>query len=252
MGAAVSRVIGPLMGYSKRVRANVNLVMPDMEEADIKALIRGTTDNVGRTIAEMYSGKEFTDRCAAMAISGPGLKALEDSKAAGKGAVLITAHFGNYDAPRAALIGRGYNIAALYRPMNNRVFNEHYLQAMQSIGPTFPRSKGGTTGLVRHLKNGGMAEFLIDQYFPKGEDLTFFGHPAKTSTVPAELSLRYDVPLVPMYGVRKPDGVGFDLVLEAPIEKSDARTMTQALNDSLEALTKSHMPQWMWVHRRWR
>ena len=252
LGGVVSRILGPPLGYSKRIRENLSLVMPNLDELQIQKIIRGSTNNMGRTLAEMYSGEEFISRCAETEITGPGLAILDKAHADGNSVVLITGHFGNYDVPRAALIRRGFKIAALYRPMNNSLFNEHYLEAMKRIGPAFPRSKGGTTGLVRHLKKGGMAELLIDQHFRAGVDLKFFGHKAVTSVVPAQLALKYDAPLVPMYGIRKADGINFDIVVEDPIEPSDPETMTQALNDSLEVRTRKNMEQWLWVHRRWR
>jgi KDO2-lipid IV(A) lauroyltransferase len=46
--------------------------------------------------------------------------------------------------------------------------------------------------------------------------------------------------------------VNFDIVVEPPIPHTDAAEMTQALNDSLEALTRQHMDQWFWIHRRWK
>lgn len=252
MGSVMRTVIGPVAGFPRRIRKNLASTCPDLGPKEVERIVQGSIDNMGRTIVEIYSGNEFAERCAAMEVRGPGLAILEDAHSRRQPVVLITGHFGNYDAPRAALIARGFDIAGLYRPMNNALFNRHYVDAMTAIGPAFPRDTRGTTGLVRHLRKGGMAEFLIDQHYSRGTELTFFGRPAMTSVVPAELSLRYKAPLVPMYGIRQPDGLSFDLIVEAPIPPSDAVTMTQALNDSLEALTRSHMEQWMWVHRRWK
>ncbi len=252
MGIVMARVLGPAAGLPSRITKNLKETLPDLGDDEIRAVARMSANNMGRTIAEIYSGKEFTNRCAGMDISGEGLAHLEKAHALGKPAVLITGHIGNYDAPRAALIARGFRIAGLYRPMNNALFNKHYLQAMKNIGPAFPRGKSGMTGIIRHLKKGGMAEFLIDQHFDSGVELEFFGRPAITSVVPAEISLRYDAPLIAMYGLRKPNGVDFELIVEAPIEPSDPATMTQALNDSLEARARGNLPQWMWAHRRWK
>ena len=58
--------------------------------------------------------------------------------------------------------------------------------------------------------------------------------------------------MVPGYATRRDNGIDFDLVVEAPIPHSDAVTMTQALNDSLEAAVRANMDQWFWIHRRWK
>jgi KDO2-lipid IV(A) lauroyltransferase len=92
----------------------------------------------------------------------------------------------------------------------------------------------------------------MDQHMRHGAATTFFGHTAFTATSAADLALRYGAEIVPIYGVRRDDGISFDIVTEAPIPHSDAATMTQAINDSLERVARAHMDQWFWIHRRWK
>jgi KDO2-lipid IV(A) lauroyltransferase len=252
-GWLMSRVVAPLAGWNKRVRENLAYVCPDLDPQEVDRLCRGVTDNAGRTMIEIYSGSEFIDHISRMPMHGPGLETLERAHADGRPVVIVTGHFGNYDASRAALIRRGYRVGALYRPMNNAFFNEHYVRAISTIGePVFPRGRRGYGNLLRFVRDGGMAGFLVDQYVASGADLDFFGKLAPTALSAAELALRYDAPLIPTYGIRQPDGLSFEIVVEAPIPHSDAETMTQALNDSLEAVTRKHMEQWFWIHRRWK
>jgi len=82
--------------------------------------------------------------------------------------------------------------------------------------------------------------------------LDFMGQPAKTALSAAELALRFDALLIPFYATRQPDGVSFACEMEAPVPHTDARAMTQALNDSLAARVHANPEQWFWVHRRWR
>jgi KDO2-lipid IV(A) lauroyltransferase len=167
--------------------------------------------------------------------------------------ILVTGHFGNYDASRAALIARGYRVGALYMPMTNRHFNEHYVKAISRIGtPLFPRGRSGLADMVRHLRSGGMLGMLVDQHMVHGAQLSFFGYPAMTALSAAELALKYDALLVPTYAVRSPDGLSFDIIVETPIPQGSPEAMTQALNDSLEALVRQHVDQWFWIHRRWK
>lgn len=252
-GWIVSRIVAPIAGYRKRVRQNLAYVCPDLPAEEVERLARAVPDNAGRTLIEIYSGKGFTDRFKHAPLTGAGVDALREAHEAGRPVVLVTGHFGNYDAPRAALIAAGFNVGALYREMNNAYFNPHYVAAISKVGtPVFPRGRQGLAGLLKFLRGGGMAGFLMDQYMWDGEDLTFFGKPAPTALSAAELALKYDALVVPVYGVRQPNGLDFEVVCEAPIAHDTPHAMTQALNDSLEALVRTHMEQWFWIHRRWK
>jgi Kdo2-lipid IVA lauroyltransferase/acyltransferase len=252
-GWVMSRIVAPVAGYRARVRENLALAIPDLPQAEVERLARAVPDNVGRTIIEIYSGPEFTARAAATPPQGAGLAALEEAHRTGRPVILVTGHFGNYDASRAALIARGFRVGALYRNMKNRYFNQHYVQAISRIGtPLFPRGRAGLTDMVRHLKSGGMLGLVIDQHMHHGAPLTFFGIRAQTALSAADLALKYDALLVPTYAIREPDGLNFRIVVEAPIACDTPEKMTQALNNSLEALVRAHMDQWFWIHRRWK
>ncbi len=253
VGWLFSRVVAPWAGYDQRVRDNLAHVMPDLPKADVERLAREVPDNTGRTLIEIYSGHAFTRRFADAPLTGPGVAALEEAHANRRPVVLVTGHFGNYDAPRAALIAKGFNVGALYREMNNGYFNDHYVAAISKVGtPVFPRGRRGLSGLLRFLREGNMGGFLIDQYMRDGADVTFFGKRAPTALSAAELALKYDALVVPVYGIRQPNGLDFEVLCEAPIPHGDPRDMTQALNNSLEALVRQHMGQWFWIHRRWK
>jgi Kdo2-lipid IVA lauroyltransferase/acyltransferase len=252
-GWVMAQIIAPVAGYRARVRDNLALVLPDMPKTEVERMTRAVPNNVGRTIIEIYSGPEFTARAAATPPEGEGLAALEKAHATGRPVILVTGHFGNYDASRAALLARGFRVGALYRNMKNSFFNAHYVAAISRIGtPLFPRGRAGLADMVRHLKSGGMLGLLIDQHMGHGADLTFFGVSAQTALSAAELALKYDALLVPTYAVRLPDGLNFRIIVEAPIPHGTPEAMTQALNDSLEALVRTHPDQWFWIHRRWK
>ena len=252
-GWLFSQAVAPLAGYRQRIRDNLALVLPDLPAAEVTRLIRAVPDNVGRTLIEIYSGADFIAHVSARPLSGPGLAALDAAHAAGRPVILVTGHFGNYDASRAALIARGYRVGALYNPMTNPWFNSHYVRAMSRIGtPLFRRGKRGLGEMVRFLRSGGMLGLLIDQRMVHGERLHFFGLDALTALSAAELALKYDALVVPTYGIRQANGLDFDIVIETPIPHGSPAAMTQALNDSLEALVRRHMDQWFWIHRRWK
>ena len=253
VGWLVAHVIGPIAGYRRRALVNLAKIMPDLPESEHRRIAQGCLNNVGRTFIENYSEREFPERMARISPEGPGMAALEQAAADGRPVILVTGHFGNYEATRAALVSRGYQIGGLYRDMKNPFFNAHYVKTMEAFGgPVFPQGHRGTAGFVRHLKKGGQLVLLFDQHVLYAPVLDFVGHPARTALSAAELALRYDGVLIPFYGVRQPDGLSFRAELEAPNPHSDPTTMTQALNDSLSARIREIPEQWFWVHRRWR
>jgi KDO2-lipid IV(A) lauroyltransferase len=252
-GGFMARVVAPAAGYHRRVAANLSHVLPDLPATDVRRLMRAVPDNAGRAIIEIYSGPQFVDRIRPLTPQGPGVDALMQAGREGRPVILVTGHFGNYDAPRAWLIAHGYRVGGLYNPMTNTFFNAHYVAAMASIGtPLFERGRRGLAEMVRFLKSGGMVGLVVDQYMSHGPALPFFGKPAPTALSAAEMALKYGALLVPIYGIRQPDGLSFEIRVEAPIPPTDPETMTRALNASLEALVRDHMDQWFWIHRRWK
>lgn len=252
-GWVISRIVSPLARWPARIRENLYLTQPDLPEADIRRMIRDVPDNIGRTVIEIYSGQEFIDRATRLPLTGPGVAELEQALAEKRPAILATGHFGNYDAVRAALIARGYPLGALYRPMSNPWFNAHYVRAIGTIGqPLFEQGRRGMAQMLKHLKSGGMLGILPDQRMNTGVNLHFFGVEAKTALSTADMALKYGAVLIPTYAIRQEDGLSFQIVVDSPIQTGTPEQMSQALNDSLEALIRKHPEQWLWVHRRWR
>lgn len=252
-GWVVSHIVAPLAGYRRRIRENLALILPDLPAAEVARITLAVPNNVGRTLIEIYSGAEFTAHAVSHPLTGDGVAALEAAHQSGRPVILVTGHFGNYDASRAALIARGYRVGALYNPMKNPYFNNHYVAAISQIGtPLFPRGKKGLGDMVRHLRSGGMLGLLMDQAMRHGAALTFFDQTAMTALSAAELALKYDALVIPTYAVRQPDGLSFQIIVEAPIPHGTPHAMTQALNDSLEAIVRQNIDQWFWIHRRWK
>ncbi|MDB6176905.1 lysophospholipid acyltransferase family protein [Paracoccus sp. Z330] len=254
VGWIFGHVVGPVAGWRRRIRANLALARPDLTQDEIRALERAVPANAGKSVAEIYSGKEFTDRIEASdPLEGPGLPALEQAFETGRPVIIACAHFGNYDAMRSALVARGWPVGALYRPMNNEAFNQHYVPAISAISePLFPRGRAGLAAMLRFLKGGGWLALGFDQHDRHAPELRFFDLPSKTVLTPAELAVRYDALLLPVHGLRRDDGLSFRVLVGHPIEHGEPKDMMQALNDDLEMQVRRHMDQWFWVHRRWK
>ena len=251
-GWLTSRVLAPIAGYRTRVRDNLAHVFPDLPKAEVKRLMTCVTDNAGRNMMELYS-PEFITLGRAAKVSGPGLDTLRAAREAGRPVVLVTGHLGVFHAARLALVEQGFDMGIFYRPMANRSFNAHYVEAMATISqPMFEQGRRGMMQMVRHLRGGGVLAILNDLNAQDGVPLDFFGKPALTSLATAEMALKFDAPLLPVWGLRAEGGRGFDVILEAPIPHSDPVTMTQDFNARLETMVRRNMDQWFWIHRRWK
>ena len=253
-GSLIFRIfISPLTGNKKRIESNLNLVMPNLLENEKNKLATRCLDNIGMTMFELLSPKEFKLAGERAKVLGPGIALLERARDESKPVILISGHFGNYDVIRANLISKGYELGALYRPMNNPYFNATYLKSISSIGvPLFARGNNGMAEMMKFLRDGKSIALLIDQHMANGEPLKFFGKTAFTATSAAKMALKYDAILMPFFVVRKGRISDFDLHFEAPIEHSNPIKMTQDFNDRLEARVKENLDQWLWTHKRWK
>ena len=245
--------ISPLTGNKKRIENNLNLVLPNIAENDKKELIKNCLNNIGMTMFELLSPNDFKLAGQKANALGPGVSLLEKARANSQPVILVSGHFGNYDVVRANLISKGYQLGALYRPMNNPYFNKTYVKNISEIGrPLFPRGKKGMAEMMEFLRDGKLIALLIDQHMQNGEPLKFFGKTAYTATSAAKMALKYNAILMPFFVVRKGNTSSFDLHFEEPIEHSDPVKMTQEFNDRLEARVKANTEQWLWTHKRWK
>jgi len=253
MGRIMANGIGPISGYRKRAETNLAMVYPVQSAQDRRAMASAVCDNFGRTLIENYSWREFGARLSSTIPTGDGLVALENARATNKPVIFVTGHIGNHEAPRHVLTQTGLTIGGLYRPMANAHFNDHYAKTMSSWGgPVFAQGRQGTIGFAKHLKSGGMATLLFDVANTGGINIPFMGHPARTATSAAELALRFDAEVIPYFGIRKPDGFGFDVHVEAPIAPDAPDVMMAEITKRLEARVSATPEQWFWVHRRWK
>ena len=253
MGWFMRRVLAPLTGYQKRALANLDYIYPEKPSNEKLKIARGAADNAGRTFIENYDILALRKRLEKAKITGPGFAAALEAKDSGTPVVFVTGHYGNFEAPRAALVAQGFKIGGLYRPMANPYFNQHYAQNMHDLsGPVFEQGRKGTLGLLRHIRQGGMAVLLFDIYDGAGAPLPFLGKPAPTVTSVADIALKTQAVVIPFFGIRRANGVDFDIVLEEPIAPNAPLQMMQQITQRLEKRIEEDPKQWFWIHRRWK
>ncbi len=251
MGWMMARVIAPRAGWRDRALANLAHVWPD-RGADMHARIAdAAARNAGRTMIENYDVAGLLARMRDAPLSGDGVAAMEEARRAGRPILFLTGHYGNFEAPRAALVARGWRIGGLYRPMSNPYFNAHYAANMHALSdPVFEQGRRGTMGLLKHIRDGGMGVLLFDVYDSAGVPIDFLGRPAPTLTSAADIALRTGALLVPFFGIRRGDG--FDCRFDAPIPHGDPVAMMRQASAALEARIEDDPGQWFWIHRRWK
>ena len=207
-GGLGAHVVGPLAGLRARVRRNLDLVAPDLPKAE-RERWRGRFPATWRAPWPRSSPAANSSRGPpGQQVEGTGLAALHQAHAKGQPVILVTGHLGNYDAARALLLAQGFNVAGFYMPMRNPAFNARYVAAISRIGtPVFARGRDGLAAMLRFLRKGGMVGLVADHYMAHGELLDFMGQPARTALSAAEMALKYNALLVPVYGIRQPDGL---------------------------------------------
>lgn len=238
---------------ARRGRENLRLIYPDMSRADQTKFLSQVASNIGRTLTEIWFNNEFAQQLDRITVSGPGLEALGAAKAQGRGAIIVSAHFGQWEAIRHLLKARGMEAGAIYRPNNNPYYERLFRHGIEQGGaPIIARGPSGNRGMLRHLRNGGFFALLSDQYDQSGALLTFMDQPAVTATGAAGLALRFDLPLVPAFARRIEGSDKIHIIFQDPIPHSDPETMMQTFNDRLAAQIHEAPTQWYWLHQRWK
>lgn len=253
-GGWLARTIGPLMGVSRRAENNLRRAMPELDSRQRRRIIRGMWDNLGRVAAEY---PHMAAMFASGRIGGDHAEALRAMRAQNKGGLIISGHLGNWEL--GALVSGAFDVpmAVLYRAPNNPYVDWLIRRArLHTAGQVYAKGATGTLGLMRHLRAGGYSGILIDQKLNEGIMVPFFGLPAATTTAPAEMAMRFGLPIIVARVVRL-QGARFAVecrtvaVPRTADRRADAVALTTALTAQLEVWIREHPEQWLWLHNRW-
>jgi len=182
----------------------------------------------------------------------------------GKGLILLTGHFGNFEVATVAGIGQFPQYRGKFhfvrRALNPRLLNDFVTWRFLRAGfGTLPK-RGSLDRILELLADGAVIVYVFDQHAGKKDGVTvdFFGHPAGTFKSVALLALTTGAPVIPAYSWREPDG-SHVLRFEEPLplieceDTSEAiRRNTRAYNAAIERMLLRHPEQWIWMHRRWK
>ena len=244
-------LIGPLTPWQARARRNLALAMPDLNAAEQSRILAGMWRNFGRVIGEFPHVHRMV-RLGRISFEGQ-----EHLQGLDGGAILIGAHIGNWELGPYAALGVGHKVAAIYRPLNNRLL-AGLLERRQANygGDIFRKGREAALGMVSALRKGQVMCLLVDQQLREGIPVPFFGHPAQTSISHIKLAIRKDVPLMYMRTERL-GGSRFRVQISPPIvlpdTDDDATILAVAsqINAEIEDWIRAAPQQWFWPHRRW-
>ena len=185
-----------------------------------------------------------------------GLDHLKNIKKNGEKVVFISGHFNNFELMAMQIEKAGVDCAAIYRPLNNPYLNAimETIRIRDICKNQIKKGRAGTREIIRHLSKGTSIALMIDQRVREGEKINFFGNPATTTTIPAQLIKKYGCSVVPIYIERKKSH-HFKMYVSKPIKINRSRSIseiTKYLNDILEKMILKNIDQWIWTHDRWK
>jgi KDO2-lipid IV(A) lauroyltransferase len=232
--------------------------------ADLERLAQAHYAHLGRLAWEFLWFPWVSDARRAAMARVENLDLLEAALARGKGVLIVTGHFGNFEVATAAGLashpharGRFYFVR---RPFKPKWLDDVVTRRFRRAGFGVLPKRGGLEGILDRLNAGDLVVFPFDQHASRRDGILvdFFGHPAGTFRSVAVLALATGAPVVPASSWREAHGrhvLRFEEAL-TPIEHADAneaiRLNTRAYNAALERMILRHPDQWWWVHRRWK
>jgi Kdo2-lipid IVA lauroyltransferase/acyltransferase len=263
VAAAVTRTIGPLLPEHRLGRANLRAAFPEKSSAEIEDILRGVWDNLGRVAAEfshldrICSGdkmnRNFIDYDAAT------VERFIRLASDGKPALVFAAHLANWELPAIIAHSDGLDTTVLYRRPNLGAVADAVIEIRGGhMGTMEPTGLQAPVKLARALQDGKHVAMLVDQYFVKGVEVTFFGRRCMANPLIAMLARQVECPIHGTRVVRLPGHRFRAEITEAIVPPRDAdgridvQGTMQAITNVIEGWVREHPEQWLWLHRRWR
>lgn len=238
---------------------NLRLAFPDWSDAERKRVARESFGNIGTAAVELATSAKLDRQSYLERLDFEGWENFELAEKAGNGVLLMTAHFGNWEALAQAPVLRGKPVYFVARPLDNPYLEREIRRIRERFGNHTIMKRGAARRLIRTLRSGGVTGLLIDQrvHPNEGRAYDFFGHPAYTTPLMARLSLRTGAPVVPVFGIPLDGWKRCRIVYRSPIfpetNGEDAvDSLTRQYLRSIEDAIREWPELWLWAHRRWR
>ena len=256
IGGKLFEIIGPIFRSKKLIHTNIKKAFPKNNSVEIKKLTKLMWNNYGRVFAEYMFIRDFRFEKIDSKIEIIGQEILDEIKKSNKPVVFISGHFSNFELMAMQIEKAGIKLSAIYRPLNNIFLNRIMEKIRKKYICKYQIKKGiaGTRELIKFQRNNYSIALMIDQRVSEGEKVNFFNQEAYTTTIPAQLAKKFDMPIVPIF-IERVNDTNFKIKISKPLNflKSDSiKDITSKLNVIIEEMILKNPTQWIWSHNRWK
>jgi KDO2-lipid IV(A) lauroyltransferase len=256
IGGKLFEIVGPIFRSKKLIHSNIKKAIPHLNFKDIEIITKSMWNNYGRVFAEYMFIKDFRLGKLNSKIKIEGQEILEQIKIQNIPTVFISGHFSNFELMAMHIEKSGIKLSAIYRPLNNIFLN----RIMENIRTKYicknqiKKGIGGMKKLIKLQKNNCSTALMIDQRVSEGIKSKFFNQEALTTTIPAQLVKKFNMPVVPIF-IERINKTSFKISIKKPIKfdkKTSAKDITDQLNKMLELMIINKPNHWIWSHNRWK
>ena len=248
------RKIGPLIRTNNIINKNLSKLPSHLSNQAKKEIKLKMWSNYGMTFIEYIFLKNFKDDNKHIEIKGEEI--LNEINKQDKPVIFVSGHFANFELMSMEITRKNINLATIYRPLNNFFINPlmEYLRKKYVCKNQIKKGLGGVKEIISYINKKYCIALMIDQRVSEGEKINFFNEEAFTTTLPAQMALKFDLDIVPIFIERKNNSF-FSMHVYKPLkpsEFSDKLEITYKLNQILESMIIKNPNQWIWTHDRWK
>jgi len=261
LGEIIGKYFGPLFRKKTIAKKNILIAFPDLNENSINEMIERMWKNIGRIFGEYIHINKFSIMdLKKIKIGFANKNNFEILKKNNKPVVFFSGHFANFELMAKCLQELGFNIGAIYRPLNNIFLNPimEFIRKKYICPIQIEKGSNGTKKLIKHISTNNPLALMIDQRLSSSIRVPFFNQPATTTTTPAQLAIKYDALLVPVF-LKRLEKTNFEFFIEEPLiinrtnhYDKDIFNITQIMNKKIEEFIKRDSAHWLWSHDRWK
>ena len=238
----------------KVINKNLKIFKKDITSIEKNKILSSMWKNYGMTFVEYIFLDRMKKNSSHIEIKGEEI--LKDIIEGKKQAIFISGHFANFELMSMEITKRNVKLATIYRPLNNFFLNPlmEYLRKKYVCNNQIKKGIKGVREVMNYIKNGFSIALMIDQRVSEGEKVNFFGQPAYTTTLPAQLALKYKLPIIPVF-IERDKNSKFIIEFQKEIDIHNYKNkidLTLKLNEILESMIRKNPNQWIWTHNRWK
>ncbi len=246
--------IGPFFKSKKIIFQNLENYKSNLSPSEKEKIVSNMWKNYGYTFIEYVFLNYFRKNSGHVKVEGETIVKNISTKA--KPVIFISGHFSNFELMSMQITKTDISLAAIYRPLNNYFLNPfmEYLRKKYVCKNQIKKGINGVREAIDFINKGVSIALMIDQRVSEGEKINFFGKPALTTTLPAQLAIKYNLKIVPVFIERdKKNDFRIKFLEEIdPLKFNDKFDLSKKLNNILEMMIKSNPNEWIWSHNRWK